>query len=66
MIKNATFHSKAKYIDVQFNWIKDVLENGLMKINKIHTSQSPFDMMTNIVPKEKHELCRALEGMNFM
>lgn len=37
-----------------------------MKINKIHTDKNPSNMMTKIVPKEKHELCKALASINIM
>ncbi|XP_077248258.1 WEB family protein [Tasmannia lanceolata] len=62
--KNATYHSRTKHIDVQYHWIRDVLEHGLMGITKSHTDRNPSDIMTKTVLMEKHELCRALTGMD--
>ena len=62
--KNATFHSITNHIDVRYHWIGYVLENGLMKINKIHTNRNLSDMMMKEVPKEKHELYIALVGIS--
>ncbi|KAG9449468.1 hypothetical protein H6P81_009433 [Aristolochia fimbriata] len=63
--KNATFHSRTKHIDLRYHWIRDVLENDLLSLEKIHTNKNPSDMMTKVVTKEKHELCTDLAGMEY-
>ncbi|CAL1383495.1 unnamed protein product [Linum trigynum] len=37
LCKNPTFHSRSKHIDVQYHWIRDVLEEKLLELNKVHT-----------------------------
>ena len=32
--KNSTFHSKLKYIDVRYHWIRDVLESKQLYLEK--------------------------------
>jgi hypothetical protein len=50
---NSTFHSKTKYIQLRYHFIQSVLEDGHLKLEKIHTSQNPADMLTKGVTKEK-------------
>lgn len=55
--KNPSFHSRSKHIDVRYHWIRDVLEEKLLHIEKIHTDENGSDMMTKILPKKKHDIC---------
>ena len=62
--KNATYHARTKHIDVRYHWIRGVLESHLVKIEKIHTTRNPLDMMTKVLTKDKRELCMDLVGMD--
>ncbi|KAL5757076.1 hypothetical protein ACOSQ2_021822 [Xanthoceras sorbifolium] len=61
--KNQTFHSRSKHIDVRYHWIRDVLENKLLQVEKIHTNDNGADMMTKNLPREKLVICREIAGM---
>ena len=61
--KNPTFHSRSKHIDVRYHWIRDVLENKLLQVEKIHTNDNGADMMTKALPKEKLEVCKKVAGL---
>lgn len=63
LTKNPSFHSRSKHIDVRYHWIRDVLDSKLLQLEKIHTDLNGSDMMTKILPKEKHETCRSIAGM---
>ena len=60
---NATYHGKTKNITKRYHSIRDVLEEGEFVLEKIHTSRNPSNMLTKMVPREKHELCQKLIGM---
>ena len=62
--KNAMFHSRLKYIEVRYHWIRLVVEKRLMQLRKIHTEKNSADMLTKVVTKEKLELCARIVGMN--
>ena len=47
------FHSKTKHIQLKYHFIRSVLEDELLKLEKIHTSQNLSDMLTKVVTKEK-------------
>ena len=53
LAKNSTFHSKTKHIQLRYHFMRLVLENGQLKLEKIHTSQNPADMLTKVVTREK-------------
>ncbi|GJU14272.1 retrovirus-related pol polyprotein from transposon TNT 1-94, partial [Tanacetum coccineum] len=63
--KNTKHHSRTKHIDVSNHWLQDVIEKGLMKLDKVHTSKNVADMLTNVVTGNKLELCSKLAGMSF-
>jgi hypothetical protein len=61
--KNSTFHSRSKHIDVRYHWIRDVLDEKLLQIEKIHTDDNGSDMMTETLPMQKLEICRRKAGL---
>jgi hypothetical protein len=36
--KNATFHSNTNHIQLRYHFIRSILEDGHLKLEKIHTS----------------------------
>jgi hypothetical protein len=52
LAKNSTFHSKTKHIQFRYHFTRFILEDGQLKLEKIHTSQNPADMLTKGVTKE--------------
>jgi hypothetical protein len=53
LAKNSAFHSKTKHIQLRYHFIRSALEDGQLKLEKIHTSQNPTDMLTKGVTREK-------------
>ena len=53
LAKNSAFHSRTKQIKLKYHFIRSALEDGELKMEKIHTSQNPADMLTKGVTKEK-------------
>ena len=63
LAKNPAFHSQTKHTDLRYHWTRQVLEEGLLHLEKIHTDENPADMFTKTLPRAKHELCRDLVGL---
>lgn len=61
--KHPTFHSKSKHIDVRYHWIRDVLDEKLIELEKVHTDDNGADMMTKALPRCKFEVCCGIAGM---
>ena len=53
LANNSAFHSKTKHIQLRYHFIRSTLEDGQLKLEKIHTSQNPADMLTKGVTREK-------------
>ena len=62
LAKNPIFHAKTKHIDVKYHFIKDMLEDKLMKLVKVHIDDNPADLMTKGLPPERFAHCCALMG----
>lgn len=63
LAKNSTFHSKSKHIDVRYHWIRGVLNDKLLELEKVHTDNNGADMLTKALPRWKFEVCCSLSGM---
>ena len=61
--KNPMFHSRSKHIDLRYHWIRDVLENKELALEKIHTSENCSDMLTKPVPPLKLASCCEKAGV---
>jgi len=60
--KNLAFHSITKHIKIKYHFIF-LIEDVSLKICKIHTSQNPIDMFTNVVTREKLIYCSNSIGL---
>ena len=63
LAKNSTFHSKTKHIQLKYHFIQSVLEDGQLKLEKIHTSKNPVDMIAKVVTREKLRFCSVSIGL---
>ena len=63
ILQRTTFHSRNKYIKLKYHFIRSVLEDGQLKLEKIDTSQNPADMLTKVVTREKLRLCSVSIGL---
>jgi len=63
LAKNSAFHSRTKHIKLKYHFIRPALEDGELKLEKIHTSQNPADMLTKVVTREKLSSCSVSVGL---
>ena len=63
LVKNLLFHAKTKKIEVKYHFIREILEDKLMKLVKVHTDEKPTDLMTKGLPLERFAHCRTLMGV---
>ena len=63
LAKNSTFHSHTKHIDIRYHWIRDVLEEKKVHLDKIHIDENWSDMMTKVLPTKKFEDCSQGAGL---
>ena len=63
LAKNLVFHSRTKRIELKYHFIISVLDEELLKLEKIHTSQNTADMLTKGVTREKLSSCTVSIGL---
>jgi len=63
LAKNSAFHPKTKHIRIRYHFIRWLLEEKVLKLEKILSSENPADMFTKVVTTEKLKLCSASVGL---
>ena len=61
--RNPAFHSRTKHIGVQYHFVREVVEEGSVDMQKIHTKDNLADAMTKPINAEKFEWCRSSYGL---
>ncbi|MGI4421791.1 Ty1/Copia family ribonuclease HI, partial [Klebsiella pneumoniae] len=57
LAKNQVHHSRTKHIDVRFHFIREILNEGDVLLEKISTQDNPADMLTKVVSGIKFKHC---------
>ncbi|KAL9451014.1 hypothetical protein AB3S75_012711 [Citrus x aurantiifolia] len=47
--RNPAFHSRIKHIGVQYHFVREVVEDGSVDLQKIHTKENLTDVLTKPV-----------------
>lgn len=57
LAKNQVFHARTKHIDVRYHFVREILEEDEILLQKIPTKENPADMLTKVVTRAKFEHC---------
>ena len=57
LAKNQVFHARTKHIDVRYHFVREILEEEEILLQKIRTEDNPADMLTKVVTRAKFEHC---------
>lgn len=63
LAKHQVYLEKSKHTDVRLHLIKEEIEEGRVKVFKVHTLKNPADMLTKPLPKDKFQLCMSLVNL---
>ena len=63
MSKNPEHHSRMKYIDMMYHWLREKVEKGLLKLQFMPTDAMMADVLTKSLVRMKHEKCRTRLGI---
>ena len=53
MTKNPTYHSKTRHIEIKYHFVRHVIEEGGVSLEKVHTPKNCVDMFTKPMLVEK-------------
>ncbi|KAG8499730.1 hypothetical protein CXB51_006318 [Gossypium anomalum] len=60
LVKNQVYHARTKHIDERFHFVREIIDEGKIHLQKIKTADNPADMMTKVVTTTKFEHCSNL------
>ena len=63
LAKNPTFHARTKHIDVQFHFVRDMVEDGKVNLEKVDTAKNVADSLTKPVSTKKFRWCSESMGL---
>jgi hypothetical protein len=63
MAKNPTYHSKTKHIDIQYHFVRDMVEENKVLLIKMDTLKNVADSLTKYVSTEKLSWCIGSTGI---
>jgi len=63
LANNPAYHSRKKYIVVQYHFVRDVIEDKKMSLVKVDTLKNNEDALTKSVSSEKFSWCRETMGI---
>ena len=64
LAKNHAYHSKKKHIDVQYHFVRDLIEIKKVLLDKVGTLDNVADSLTKYVSTEKFSWCREAMGIS--
>eukprot|EP00253_Pinus_taeda_P008385 PITA_08385 len=64
LAKNLAYHSKTKHIDVQYHFLRDMIEDKKVLLVKVDTLKNTTDALTKSVSSEKFFWCRKTMGIS--
>eukprot|EP00253_Pinus_taeda_P011801 PITA_11801 len=63
LAKDPAYHSKAKHIDVQYDFVRDMIEDKKVLLVKVDTLKNAADALTKSVSSENFSWCRETMGV---
>eukprot|EP00253_Pinus_taeda_P034347 PITA_34347 len=63
LAKNPAYHSKTKHIDVQYHFVRDMIEDKEVLLVKVDTLKNTTNALTKSVTSKKLSRCREIMGI---
>eukprot|EP00253_Pinus_taeda_P028030 PITA_28030 len=63
LAKNPAYHSKSKHIPIKYHFVRQVITERGVSLEKVHTKENCADMFTKLVLLEKLHSCLASLGL---
>jgi hypothetical protein len=63
MAKNLDYHPKTKHVDIQYHFVRDMVENKKVLLEKVDILENIEDSLTKSVSVMKFSCCREAMGI---
>ena len=63
MMENHVFHDKSKHIEIQYHYIRDMVQKGAIKLQHVGTNEHVADVLTKPLSRVKFEHFRDKLGI---
>jgi hypothetical protein len=63
LAKNPSYHSKTKHIDIQYHFVRDMVEEKKVFLMKVDTLKNVSDSLTKSMSTDKLSWCRGSMGI---
>ena len=63
LITNPEMHSRSKHIDVQYHYVRELVQQGLIEVEYIPTADMAADILTKPLKRQLHERNLELLGL---
>ena len=64
LMKNPVYHERSKHIDIKLHFIRDIVSNGKVKVDKIGTEDNPTDALTKVLPVTRFKYLLSLVNVH--
>ena len=64
LANNRAYHSKTKHIDVQYHFVRDMVESKKVLLEKVDTLDNVANSLTKSMSTEKFSWCREAMGIS--
>jgi len=65
LVENLGYRSKTKHFDVQYHFVRDIVEDKKVLLVKVDTLKNVVDALTKSVSTRKFSWCRETMGVVF-
>jgi len=63
LAKNPNFHARTKHIVVQYHFVRDIVEDGKVNLEKVNTLTNVTNSLTKRVSTERFKWCSESMGL---
>lgn len=63
LTKKSLFHGRTKHIEIQYNWIREVVSSGAMVVKHVPTNLMMAELLTKALGKSQFKKLRLMLGM---
>jgi hypothetical protein len=63
LAKNPAYHSNTKHIDVKYHFVRDMVEEKKVLLEKVDTLKNVVDLLTKSMSTEAFSWCRVTMGI---